>query len=286
MTLKISPPWWQTDDYTGDFLLPQEFRELAGAQGPALVKAWDSGKTDPGWGLNPPKHSKFGFMPRYLKGSFDPDKILGQIEEGQADAFAIVMRSVRMVCIDIDGKNGGFEGVRKLGMLPPTMSEISKSGNGYHLFYEVDDEWDDEKGFGLLADRLGIQPGVDIRATGCVYHYPQQRWNFRAIAPLPEFIKEQLLHREQQVLQAHSHITAVLAAEDDMEVLMMQNELIEELKKPIPAGKRNVSLFAIGNKMRMAQVPGWQDLIRERGEEIGLPEYELKKLVKNLEAQK
>ena len=64
-------------------------------------------------------------------------------------------------------------------MLPPTLAETSKSGDGYHLFYLVDEEWDDEKGYGLLGDRIGIEQGVDIRATGCVYHHPQQRWNDR-----------------------------------------------------------------------------------------------------------
>ena len=36
---------------------------------------------------------------------------------------------------------------------------------------------------------------------------------------------------------------------------MMQDEMVSELAKPIPAGKRNQTLFAIGSQMEQAQVP-------------------------------
>ena len=85
-----------------------------------------------------------GFMPRYLRGVFNSRRVVYGYERGKW-AYAFVMRSMRLVCVDIDGKNGGLEHAKKLGLLPPTLAETSKSGDGYHLFYLVDEEWDDEK---------------------------------------------------------------------------------------------------------------------------------------------
>ena len=62
----------------------------------------------------------------------------------------------------------------------------------------------------------------------------------------------------------------------------MHYELLEELAKPIADGKRNNSLFAIGTKMRLAQVPDWEDKLRTRGDEVGLDEDELDKIVDNI----
>ena len=275
-----SKPWWQSDSYDLDYDMPGPFRDLAGPKGVALVKAWPSGVTDKGWGLTG-KDGEDGFMPRYLRGEFNERRVLFGYNKGRW-AFAFVMRSVRLVCIDIDGKNGGLEHAKRLGMLPPTMAETSKSGDGYHLFYTVDEDWSDEKGFGQLNDRIGIEQGVDVRATGCVYHYPQQRWNDRAPAPLPKHLKELLLHREQKITAETERITKVLETADEMEVLMMQDDLVSELAKPIPTGKRNVTLFAIGNKMKQAQVPDWETKVEDRATQVGLGADETDKLVRNI----
>src|SRR6476660_1446540 len=114
-------PWWMTDDYSEDLAAPDVIRAQAGPKGLALVKAWPSGVTDPGWGLHPPKNSTEGFMPRYMRGEFNERRVL----HGYAKdlwAFAFIMRSLRLVCIDIDGKNGGLEHAKKLGLLPPTLA--------------------------------------------------------------------------------------------------------------------------------------------------------------------
>lgn len=276
-----SKPWWMTDDYSVDHTVPPVFDQFTGPKGLALVKAWPDGRTQKGWGLNPPKGEAEGFMPRYNRGEFNDRRVLYGYARNRW-AFAFIMRALKLVCVDIDGKNGGFVGAKKLGPLPKTLAETSKSGNGYHLFYSVDEEWDEDKGFGLLADRIGIEEGVDIRATGCVYHHENQMWNGQGIAPLPAYLQELLLHREQKVSAAYQHIDAVLSNGDDMEVLMMHDALLDELKKPIPSGKRNITLFAIGNKMRQAEVPGWDDLLRARASDVGLPDDEVEKLVSNI----
>src|SRR6185503_17331686 len=156
MTPSSSLPWWRTDDYDGA-TRDATIASFAGPKGMALVRAWPDGRTDPGWGLTSP--SGDGFMLRYMRGEFNERRVLyGYVRDKWA--FAYVMRSLKLVVVDIDGKNGGLEHAKKLGMLPPTMAETSKSGDGYHLFYEHDEPWDNDKGFGALSDRIGIEQGV------------------------------------------------------------------------------------------------------------------------------
>lgn len=285
-----STPWWRTEIYdVADAVPPQFDYDWAGPKGLALVRVWKDGRTSQGWGLQGPTQKRPdgtavqlpGFMPRYLRGEFSERRTLNGYKRGLW-AFAFVMRSVHLICIDIDGKNGGFSGAKKLGMLPPTMAETSKSGTGFHLFYLVDEPWDDTKGFGSLPDRIGIEEGVDIRATGCVYHYDTQRWNRRVPVELPEHLHEVLRAREEQHLAAAARITSVLASHDELEVLMLHDEILTDLKKPIPQGRRNVTLFALGNQMRQAQVPDWETRLTERATQVGLDQTEIDKLVANI----
>ncbi len=281
MTLSSSQPWWMTDLYEGDTPLPAEFTDNAGPEGVALVKAWPSGQTDAGWGLNPPPGSNEGFMPRYNRGEFNARRALFGFNRGKW-AFAIIMRSVKIVCVDIDGKNGGLEHAKQLGMLPPTLAETSKSGNGYHLYYLVDDQWDEQLGFAELNDRIGIEQGVDIRATGCVYHFDSQRWNDRPLAVLPDHLLQSMKHREQKHAASTARINKVLENNDPLEVLMMQDQMLADLAKPIAPGKRNNTLFAIGSQLHLANVPGWEDKVRDRAHEVGLDQAEVDKLIGNI----
>ena len=71
----------------------------------------------------------------------------------------IVMRSMRLVCVDIDGKNGGLRWPRRR-RLPPS-------------FYLGGRRMGRQRASGLLSDRIGIEqhghPAV-------VYHHPRRRW--------------------------------------------------------------------------------------------------------------
>ncbi len=288
-----STPWWMTETYDGDTPLPTLSANWLGPKGIALVRAFPDGRTDSGWGLraSDPRYPDRRFMPKYLHGDFNDRKALYGYERDKW-VFAIVMRSIRLVCIDIDGKNGGLEHAKQLGPLPPTLAETSKSGNGYHLFYDVDDVWVDEEldaqgrpikgGFCLLGDRIGIEQGVDFRATGCVYHHKTQRWNHRMPAKLPDYLVEMFKSREQKLVAANDRILKILSNNDDMEVLMMHDEIISELNKPMQEGKRNQTLFAIGSRMATAQVPDWENLLVQRAEQVGLPCEEAEKLVFNI----
>ena len=52
---------------------------------------------------------------------------------------------------------------------------------------------------------------------------------------------------------------------------------------PIPAGKRNNTLFAIGAEMKIAGIIGWQEQVYNRAVEVGLSDDEAEKLVNNIE---
>ena len=278
--------WWETDVYDQEAALPEQFDglELFGPNGVALVKAYADGSTQKGWGLNPPKGEKTGFMPRYMKGDFLPRRALHRYEHDN-EPFAFVMRSARMIVIDIDGKNRGLEYVVELGILPPTLCETSKSGNGYHLFYVTDEAWDDETGFAEVSDSIGIVQGVDIRNVGCIYHYPQQRWNSRKLAPVPQGVWQRLQEKLAQRQHAAAAIQNTLIQGDELEVMMMQDSLVDELAKPLKSGNRNSYLFAIGNKMRMAGVEKWDTKVYDRAIEVGLPAEEAERLVSNISKQ-
>lgn len=274
-------PWWMRDTYDDGTPVPDQFQKWAGPEGVALVRAWKDGRTDPGWGLNA-TGTGGGFMHKYTSQTFTPIPIVFGFQQRRWN-FAFVMRSLKLVCIDIDGKNGGLQHAGKLGMLPYTLAEESKSGEGYHLFYSTsEDEWDPGLGFAQFSDRIGLEQGVDLRATGCVYHYPQQKWNRRQIAELPPHLKERLTQKAQQVAAQVTAIIKILEAGDDTEVLLMQDALLVDLAKPIPAGRRNTTLFAIGQQMKLAQTPDWETLVLNRAMAVGLDSDEATKLVANI----
>lgn len=280
--IKIGKPWWMTDDYSIEEPIPLELEANSGPHDLALVKAWPSGATSSGWALQYPDGSP-GFMENYSKNHFAPRRALNGYDKNEW-AFAFIMRSINVIAIDIDGKNGGLEHASELLMgAPPTLAETSKSGTGYHLLYRTDDTWDSAVGFGEFVDVIGIVQGVDIRAVGCLYHHPQQRWNGRELAPLPKHIAQRLHERQLKRRNQTENIKKVLSTNDMEEILIMHDNLLDDLAKPIPAGKRNITLFAIGHKLREAEVSDWQDKLAARAADVGLPQDEIDKLVRNIE---
>jgi hypothetical protein len=241
--------WFEDDTFDVDEPVPLELHELSGPKQVALVEVYRDGqRTSPGWGLTD-REGTPTFMPKYLAGDFWAG-VQERAYWKQQRPFAFVMRSMRVICLDIDKHAGGadgFKGITELGELPPTLAETSKSGAGRHLFYELDEPWDDKEGFGHYADIIGLAPGVDMRAVGCVYHHSTQRWNNRPIAKIPDELKQKLDHRRHAKLaRATAVATAGAVDADDLEVLIMHDDLLKQLNKDIPSGKRNNTLFAIG----------------------------------------
>ena len=283
MALNISTQsWWETDDYTVQDLIPPQFKDpaLHGPEGLALVRAFKSGVTQQGWGLTGPEGSE-GFMHRYMHKEFLSRRTEhGYLKERHGAAY--VMRASRLMCVDIDGKNGGLEHISMLGALPFTLAEISKSGNGYHLFYSTDDVWDAELGFDQIPDQIGIVQGVDIRGVGCVYHWPTQAWNTREVAPLPDWLRDKLIAKKQERAARKVALNKINTL-DETEKLVMHAELLDELKKTIPAGRRNTTLFAIGGQLKAAEVDDWQKHLSQKAYDVGLDSREVEKLISNIE---
>lgn len=277
--LTVTPPWWtQTQSYTADALEPPvPFDHLAGPLGLAYTQVNPDGSTAPGWG-------GAQFIGKYRKRAFDVRRALAVFEK-KGTPFALIMRSVQMICLDIDGKNGGFESAAMLN-LPVTLAETSKSGNGFHLFFEVPDTWNPTFGFDRLRDRIGWRTGIDVRAVGCVYHHPSQRWNTHPPALLPEHILLDLETYRDETAARQEHITTLRQStdpDDQMEFLMLQTSIQSKLTSPIPAGKRNNTLFAIGTEMKTAGINGWAEQVYNRAVEVGLADEEAERLVKNIE---
>jgi len=270
-----STPWWETSNYALNTVVPADFMDFVGPNGFAILKAWQNGKTQPGWGRD-------SFMFNYESGEF---LFAGTKVSGYAAKrfnLALVMRSVRLICVDIDGKNDGNVGVRQLFLNDfPTTSEISKSGNGYHLFYSVPDTWDAKYGFEAYDDVIGIEKGVDIRGTGCVYHHPQQRWNDVEVSPAPQHLLDRVTEKHRRTALTKQR-TAAISTMTTEEKLMLTAELRGELAKPIKAGKRNVTLYALGHQLKEADVDDWEKMIQEKGRQIGLPDEEVDKIIENV----
>ena len=267
--------WWQNpEEYTIDTPVASEFYDYAGPKGIALVRAFDNGTTDTGWGADT-------FMGKYMKGAFSERRALIGYEKG-FNHFAIVMRSVRLVCIDIDGKNGGIDHAAELlGNVPYTLAETSRSGNGFHLYFSYPDTWDQKAGYADLRDAIGVVQGVDVRATGCVYHYATQRWNGRPVVPLPEWIAARLKKRQHSREATISQVVSIAKLGGD-EALMQIQELLDDLAKDVPTGRRNNTLFAIGSKLMLAGYEKWEEVVSNRASELNLGFKEIEKLIANI----
>ena len=241
------------------------------------MQVFDDGTTAPGWGGK-------SFLDKYKKRGFDQRRAVA-MHDRKGTPFALVMRSLSMVCLDIDGKNGGLASAAALN-LPVTMAETSKSGNGYHLFYLVDDSWNPTFGFERLRDRIGWRTGIDVRATGCVFHYSSQRWNSSRPVLLPQDILLDFEQVRDDLAAREEYITTLRQStdpDDVMEFMMLQTTIQSRLSAPIPSGKRNNTLFAIGAEMKIAGITGWAEQVYNRAVEVGLADDEAEKLVRNIE---
>jgi hypothetical protein len=232
----------------------------------------DSIQTTSGWGRKK-------FMENFSQGKFNPKPILREFVDDKFP-FGFIMRSVPLLCVDIDGKNGGLQSSPLLN-LRPTLAERSKSGNGYHLFYRVvDAEWHELYGYDEFADANGLVPGVDIRAQGIIYHYPQQRWNNLEPAPVPSPVRR-LLQQKKEMREIAKARQELVMDPDDLAIA--QEQVLIRLAKPFRPGTRNNTLFAVGAEMFKYKVPKWQSLLYARGEQIGLDEREIGQIIRNIQ---
>lgn len=271
--------WIEDDDYDRDIAFSRPLDKAAGPHGVACLNVYEGGRTTPGWG-------QADFMARYERADFRSSRRVRDYTMDGAP-FALVMRSLDLVCIDLDrhaeGADGVLTAVQSLD-LPPTLAETSKSGEGRHLFYRTNDTWDAEKGFALYGDAIGIEPGVDIRSVGCVYHYSTQRWNRRPIADIPQWLAERLEAKKHTRIMRKTSFTSVAdGTADDEEIMIMMDALNERLKQDIPAGKRNNTLFSLGSDLKEAGYPDWDKALEQKALAVGLDPDEANKIISNVE---
>jgi len=263
--------WFQDNSqYTDAVPLPEAFYQFGSL---ALVRLLPNGKTETGWGAA-------DFMENLSKGKFALQKSISYYERFK-QPFAIIMRSIPYVAIDIDGKNGGVEIARVL-QLPPTLAERSKSGNGYHLFYEVEGaKLDARRGYNEMEDHNGIVRGVDVRGSGVVYHYPGQKWNTLDVAPLPRSLHDLLTNAQdvRRTVRLTKNGTEALGPD---ELVIIHDRLRTQLEMPAKEGTRNQRLYAIGSQMYASNFPEWDREIYDRGDELGLPQDEVTGIIRNI----
>lgn len=268
-----SRQWFELKgQYENPYPLPQELAECANL---SLVRVYPSKKTQPGWGA-------LEFVKNQMMGYFAPKRALRFWDRNHLP-FGIVMRSIPYVVIDIDGKNGGIEMAQVLE-LPPTLAEISKSENGFHLFYTLPTAlWDDERGYNELIDQIGLLPGIDIKGTGIVYHYGNQLWNNMQAVPLPESLSH-LISRAGEAKRAARITREGVSSLSEDERVILHDQLKTDLESTtFTEGSRNNKLFAIGAKLASAYYPAWDLALYDRGAEIGLTSDEVSDIIKNIE---
>ena len=261
--------WFETNE---QYTIEDALGERQWPRSLALVRVnEDNQKTQLGWGRE-------SFARNHARNRFAPRRALAAFLQHRTP-FGIVMRSLPMVCVDLDGKNGGIQACRML-RLPPTLAERSKSGNGYHLFYRVPEAtWHEKYGYEEFPDFNGLLPGVDIRSTGIIYHWPRQRWNTEGVADLPDTLRRLMTNhkRSREISQARK-----VSKLDGDDLAVAQEQTLERLAKGIAEGKRNQTLFAIGCDLRLYGVDGWEEALTTRALMLGLPLREAEQIVENV----
>ncbi len=261
--------WYlDTDQYNADTPW-SDLREHAGPFGVAVVAVYGE-KTQPGWGTE-------RFMKNYTRQFFAEPPANNK-------PFALVMRSLRLLCVDIDGKNNGYQEAAKLN-LPPTLAETSKSGNGHHLFYSYPDTWDELYGYVGQPDRIGMWPGIDIKSSGVVYHHSHQLWNNESIAVLPDDVWDKLQSRNLR--DAQLRVTPAQAQEmTDEDLKFKRDMLLIQLSQHRTDG-RDTSLWRIGASLlnRGVDEQYMSEKIREAGLRWGVDEHTLdNKIIPNIKS--
>ncbi|QKY80360.1 DNA primase/polymerase [Microbacterium phage Pabst] len=240
-----------------------------------LVRLYPNGKTQAGWNAKE-------YMDNHKRGAFAPRRALRFFNKYDMP-FGMLMRSVPLVGIDIDGKNGGIETSNAL-RLTRSLAETSRSGNGYHVIYSVPfTQWHDQRGYDELPDIIGLLPGVDIKGTGLLFHHSTQKWNNLQIAPLPQKLFELISGaRDARRLRRLSRVDTFDMDPDDL--VIAHDQLKTELAGRFTPGGRNQKLFAIGSQMRAAAYENWEQALYDRGEQIGLDLDEVTSIIRNIEA--
>lgn len=250
-------PWWRDDRQYVDS------SPLAGllAFRPDVVRAYvHRRQTQRGWGASDYLENRHSF-------ALDSQDL--------TVPFGIVMRSIPVLGVDVDAKNGGTStgterALAALGLASvPTLAELSRSGSGYHLYYSLADVWSDDPqrpGYVRVADRIGFLGGVDIKAETLMYHYPHQRWNERGVAAAPPLLL--------RALSARSRRASAPPSPSSVEARVAALRGLARLSLPIEVGRRNTTLWGIAKDLYRGGFPEWETVIESAADGCGLSDSE------------
>lgn len=178
--------------------------------------------------------TSIGKHPLTKNGFKDASSDLSRIQEWwgafpTANIGILTGNQAGIVVLDIDKDHGGYESLKtleeKYGSLPPTR-QTKSGGGGLHLYFKYSN---------TLRNRVGLLPGIDLRAEGGYIiappsiHYSGNRYSWIddqiELAPLPIWL--------EQLLSDHK-----------------SPEKIPAKKKPIHEGIRNKTLTSIAGMLR------------------------------------
>jgi hypothetical protein len=121
-----------------------------------LARGWSVVAIVPG-----AKRPTVGWQP-YQQAPASEDEVKGWFRHQPEAGVAIVTGAVSaLLVLDVDPRHGGEESLRRLqrvhGTLPPT-PEVLTGGGGRHLYFAHPG--------GMVRNRVGLMPGVDVRGDG------------------------------------------------------------------------------------------------------------------------
>jgi hypothetical protein len=273
MLQQIKTHWFECDDYTaGRYspLLKEGIEVIACNQTNGIP-------VEKGFGVNDWKPGKF---------KATKEKVVGK-------DHALLMKSINVLCVDIDGKNGGMDNLHKLGYLPPTLAEISRSGTGYHLYYSLTDAQNST--FSMdFAGKSALATGVDIKTQGLVFQAvatsKHQMYNARQLSLIPDSlanlvelntIKKQKARVFFKSPQGLKELEKKRQAQpkDEWDWSSLGTPCSGYCLSPIPQGMRNDSLYTFGLAKMANGETDWEKHMGHAARKSNIPNDELGVLV-------
>lgn len=171
----------------------------------------------------------------YPKWSLPENHIPASELNWSEDSFALLLQSIqhngkRLLVLDVDGKNGGYNTYDRLSFDEDTLIQKSRSGNGQHNFYWVDQNVGDLRCVNAFS-------GIDLLTSGLCICLPHQLNNNLPIKDAPERLVRKLLDYKKQKERRKALRMAPTAPEKETECNIWCN-------RPIPTGHRNNYIWA------------------------------------------
>lgn len=207
-------------------------------------------------------------------GSDDPDqwKLWSELHKEKLTHWGILTGKVNdILVLDIDIKNNGFESIKVNNLvIPKTRSQRTLSG-GMHYFFKFPKDGNN------YGNRVGIYPGIDVRANGgFVCHYGLDNTE---IAEAPEWL---LQSANKPVVQHTGNLIQIAPGISEKTI----HEALQSIREA-PAGESNDTLNR--ESFKIGQLVASGSISREYAESIlfsaaldrGKPEREARATIRS-----